>query len=239
MLNTKALFLSLAALPCSSSVVQAFAPVVPSVGRHSLVVLQSEAGPQSIPLQFEDDLLGDMQSVLVTLEKRVKEGPGSLTLLEVEEMDTQFQRILVEMKMNEHKEIILPEAAKPTVPQINVPSPTEIASFPSMEKPITDKSMDEGPAYEGKGGMGQPQGTVNTYVIEGMDEMSPEEYQQKLQQSVIDRQAKRRASGVVGNRSTWDYLNNLTGETGVLKDTKSKEEKKDDDKKDFNPFQKY
>jgi hypothetical protein len=57
--------------------------------------------------------------------------------------------------------------------------------------------------------MGQPRGTVNTYVIPGMDEMTAEEYQQTLQQSIIDRQKRRRASGVVGNLSSSSYLDGL------------------------------
>ena len=47
--------------------------------------------------------------------------------------------------------------------------------------------------------------------------MSPDEYRKALQQSIIDRQSERKKSGRYGNMQTWDYLNNLTGESGVLK----------------------
>ena len=52
-----------------------------------------------------------------------------------------------------------------------------------------------------------------------MDSMSPEEYQAAIQASVSARQAKRKESGVYGNRWTNDYLNNLSGKTsgGMLK----------------------
>ena len=52
-----------------------------------------------------------------------------------------------------------------------------------------------------------------------MDSMSPEEYQVAIQASISARQAKRKESGVYGNRTTNDYLNNLNGKNsgGMLK----------------------
>jgi hypothetical protein len=50
------------------------------------------------PKLFEDDLLDDMKQSLLKLDNRVKEGPGSLGLLEVEEFEAAAQRILAEMK---------------------------------------------------------------------------------------------------------------------------------------------
>lgn len=97
---------------------------------------------------------------------------------------------------------------------------------------------DEGPAYTGRGGMGQPKGTVNTYIIEGMDEMTPAEYQAALQESVLERQRQRQRSGTtaIGNKATWDYLNALEqggggtttggGGGGVLKRNNDDEMKK-------------
>lgn len=76
---------------------------------------------------------------------------------------------------------------------------------------VTDTSLDEGPAYDGKGGMGLAKGTANTYIIPGMDEMSPEEYRKALQKSVSDRQTRRHSNrgGMVGNRAAHQYLDNL------------------------------
>ena len=56
-------------------------------------------------------------------------------------------------------------------------------------------------------------GTANTYVIEGMDEMTAEEYQAALSQQVIERARKRRygLGGAHGNRQTLDYMNSLSG----------------------------
>ena len=177
---------------------------------------------------FDDDLLDDMQQLLLLLEKRVKEGPGSLSLLDVEQIQALSGNVLTEMKEKESSRLsgstsVTPApAADAEVEVIKSQSPVASApSAPAVEivksKEIVDTSDDEGPEYDGTGGMGLAKGTANTYVIPGMDSMSPEEYQKALQQSIIDRQRNRKASGKYGNRATWDYLNNLTGETGVLR----------------------
>jgi len=44
---------------------------------------------------------------------------------------------------------------------------------------------EEGEEYDGTGGLGLAKGTVNTYVLPGMDEMTGEEYRAALQASVI------------------------------------------------------
>lgn len=201
------------------------------------------------PKLFSESLYEDMQQTLLTLEKRIKGGPGSLSMLEVEEMMGQTQRILVEMEdFDAQPEVIdvavadvpaavappavpkAPPAAvavAPVAPPASVPAPVEVsaaalaaaaaASETADEEVSEYSSSDEGPAYDGQGGMGMPKGTRNTYVIPGMDSMSPEEYQAALQKSLIDRQTERQKGGKYGNLATWDYLNNLTGESGVLK----------------------
>lgn len=58
-------------------------------------VLEDDEKP---PKLFENDLLDDMQQSLLLLDRRVKEGPGSLTMEEVEEFEAATQRILQEMK---------------------------------------------------------------------------------------------------------------------------------------------
>lgn len=178
------------------------------------------------PKLFSDSLYDDMQQTLLALEKRIKEGPGSLSMLEVEEVSAQTQRILVEMREFEAGRVSgLGSAGVPATAAV---SPATTPATPATEiakpKTVVDTSDEEGPAYDGKGGLGLAKGTVNTYVIDGMDEMSPEEYQKALQQSIIDRQKVRHASGGYGNRATWDYLNNLTGEKGVLKKDEDEEQ---------------
>mmetsp|Transcript_1685 Transcript_1685/g.2955 ORF Transcript_1685/g.2955 Transcript_1685/m.2955 type:complete len:260 (-) Transcript_1685:1204-1983(-) len=218
--------------------------------------------------EFNEALLEDMQACLFKLEKRVKEGPGSLTLLEVDEFTSASSRILQDMKQ---QSVALPErlgpgarkaaaeaaaaraaeaadmaglgkeeieaqarAAYNKVQQgkeiVEIPStthapppppppPTQQQAAPVEDIPVVkttevaDTSNDEGPAYDGTGGLGLAKETINTYVIDGMDEMSPEEYQEAMRQRIIRTQKHRRVSGGVGNRSSLDYMNFLNGNT--------------------------
>lgn len=189
---------------------------------------------------FSESLYDDMQQILLTLEKRVKDGPASLSMLEVEELCAQANRVYVEMRDFESSRVSdlataqvvpvpvpaavsVPSTVQPSPPpptplqQQPTPTPTDIEMEIVKSKQVTDTSNDEGPEYDGKGGWGMARGTRNTYVIPGMDEMSPEEYQKALQQTIIDQQKVRMGSGGYGNRATWDYLNNLSGDNGVLK----------------------
>lgn len=208
---------------------------------------QAEAARQrpETPKLFGDDLLADMQECLLKLERRVKHGPGALSMLEVEEFDFAAHRILEEMKRNEHNRP-KPAPAFPDVQVEEVPAGTTEQSSPqSVALPPppprqnpqqqyqqqkqappaavagssdNDRNPEEGPAFNGSNGFGLASGTTNTYVIPGMDEMSPEEYQAALQKSVSDRQAERVKTGVYGNKAVRDYLSNLGG-TGQKKKT--------------------
>ncbi len=221
------------AADASGSGVTRTKPMSPEEIKARMGVPEEEA-----PLKiFSDSLYDDMQQTLLTLEKRVKEGPGSLSMLEVEELCAQANRVAVEMKEFEASRVSgLGNAQVPattTPPPLATTVPVPVAASPlsmssSVQQPIaemeivkskqvTDTSDDEGPAYDGKAGWGMARGTRNTYVIPGMDEMSPEEYQQALQQTIIDQQKVRMGAGGYGNRATWDYLNNLSGDKGVLK----------------------
>lgn len=188
------------------------------------------------PKLFEDDLLLDMQQVLLKLEKRVKEGPGSLSLLEVDTLSRELNRISVEMRVNQDEKPPRPqrsneepepsrasmaaatgfEATVTPSPSSQAaqppPSPLSASSIPAALSglSVSGHNPEEGAAFDGHGGMGQPRGTVNTYVIPGMDEMSPEEYRAALQKSVSDRQAVRRRTTTVGNASSRNYLDNLS-----------------------------
>lgn len=197
---------------------------------------------EGAPPLFDEDLYGDMQEVLLLLERRVQEGLGSVTVNEIEGLSWRVDRITEDMIFNQHKKSPRPprqleEDAPPTIQspahpqrmgrefaaeppssaQLSPPAsllhadPDAIAQMraPTEPLPVVDISQDEGPMFDGRGGMGQPKGTVNTYIIPGMDEMTAEEYRDALQRSVSERQARRRASGVVGNRSAEDYLKGL------------------------------
>jgi hypothetical protein len=69
-----------------------------------------------------------------------------------------------------------------------------------------------------------------------MEEMSSEEYRLALERSLIDRQAARRQAGVVGNKSTWDYMSQLNpNDKGILR---RDDEDDDDDEEDERPKKK-
>lgn len=168
------------------------------------------------PKLFDDNLLDDMQAALLIMEKRVQEGP--LTILEVDQLSTQLDTIRMEMRANQHKKPPKPSTTTETT-SVSSDAPARGAGPNVID---IDTPADEGEEYNGRGGMGQAAGTKNTYLIPGMEDMTPEEYQKALEQTVIQRQRDRRYSGeATGNRSTWDYLNSLTGETGVLKKKES------------------
>jgi len=141
---------------------------------------------------FTKELRVDMAEVLTKLERRVKEGPGALSVLEVETLQHELGRILDEMKANEHNKPPRPpreEASDEKAPSRPPPvsssqsllhaDPDAIATLnedsrAAPSENVRDASQDEGPAFDGRGGMGQPRGTVNTYIIPGMDEMNAE-----------------------------------------------------------------
>lgn len=193
--------------------------------------------PDKHPKLFSDELLDDMKEILLLLEKRIQEGPGSIDAAEVEKFAGMSKNVQDEMKQKEYERLedakspsagSSPAAVGTTTTVVNeTPTTAASAGVDTTEKPspAVQSSMEEGPAYSPDGGQGStPRGTRNTYVIPGMDEMSPEEYQKALQDSIIQRQDKRKTSGAYGNRNTWDYLNNLSGDSGVLKKVEDKSE---------------
>lgn len=77
---------------------------------------------------FDESLYDDMQQVLLTLEKRVREGAGSLSLIEVEQIKTGSDRILEEMKQKEAERVAsLSAAAAPAEIASVEPAPVEAA----------------------------------------------------------------------------------------------------------------
>ena len=178
---------------------------------------------------FSEDILADMQSCLKKLEQRAKEGPGSLSMSDVTDLESAMGRIVADLDLKlqqgassaaagsaaaDNESVSTVSKTKPAA-EITPPAATD---DDAEEKPVVqDTSMDDTPAYTGTGGMGLAKGTTNTYIIEGMDEMTGEEYRAALQKSVSDRQEQRRQTrgGVVGNRASHDYLNGVLGWGGA------------------------
>ncbi len=240
------------------------------------------------PPLFNDTIMNDFQETLLTLEKRVKNGPSSLEENEVKDLQMRLNRIVNEMKsfnsssssrssgggggnigqegkvvegeiLNKNVEnpstvtasTVTPQQLQqqqqqqqrqqqqmPTVPvkksiafndnniraetvsslstppqtisQLQAQAQTQASSPPPQSSSFYEHNEEEGEAYNGKGGLGLAKGTKNTYVIDGMDEMSPEEYRKALQESISGRQAQRRnGNRTVGNLSSNNYLDFL------------------------------
>jgi hypothetical protein len=153
----------------------------------------------TLHLTAEEAYLEDFHQSWRLMEKRAKEGPGSLTTAEISDLEQRTSRIIGDMKQINYQQTAAaaaaaaPVAAAPAAPAV----------------PGGVHNTEEGEAYDGSGGLGLAKGTANTWALEGMEEMSPEEYREALQESVSARQRDRRASGTTGNLSSNNYLNNL------------------------------
>lgn len=163
------------------------------------------------PIIFDQEMIEEMTAAYRTLEKRVQQGPGSLTRHEMQELELRLHKIMHEMRVNQHSRPIKP----PMTSRDDIGGMQPIQSGSRFD---TDESDDEeGPRYDGSGGMGQPRGTVNTYTIPGMEDMSKDEYIKALQDQILKTQHERRTNGNGGNKATWSYLNSLSGKVeGIL-----------------------
>jgi hypothetical protein len=106
--------------------------------------------------------------------------------------------------------VVAPSRAPPS-PTVHLSAPPRTAPVPSV---VDSKYGDEDDADNV--GFGLARGTTNTYVIPDMESMSPEEYREKLQETISARQAERRRlamenSNIIGNRSSSGYLDGLNG----------------------------
>mmetsp|Transcript_17020 Transcript_17020/g.22045 ORF Transcript_17020/g.22045 Transcript_17020/m.22045 type:complete len:118 (+) Transcript_17020:1-354(+) len=107
----------------------------------------------------------------------------------------------------------------PPLPKMETPPPpppaaeaASASSNPINELPLDQEELENNAAKS----YGLAAGTTNTYIIDGMEEMSPEEYRAKLQETISARQAQRRKSslsrnsGIIGNKSSSGYLDGLS-----------------------------
>jgi hypothetical protein len=225
-------FQSWSILCLSLGVSEAFAP--PAFGQTSMrKSICTHASSQETTALFmsEDGAATEnkLQRCLMLLEKRVKYGPGSLTADEVTELAFSADSMAGEINdFNSNVPTIDSTYSPPTevysesqFESVDAPAPSIEASWggsssqqasPGTVRVLDEESnTDEGPAYDGTGGMGLSRGTKNTYIIEGMDEMTSEEYRAALQKAILDTQAERRKArrDVVGNRAAHDYLSTL------------------------------
>jgi hypothetical protein len=179
--------------------------------------VEEEAEPEPI---FTDTILTDFQEALLLLEKRVKEGPASLNSNEIYDLENRLNRILLDIKTydggnSSNTPSMLNSAAAAPVAAAAPPAPSApvatVSTYTPQASTTAEENNEDGEAYNGEGGLGLAKGTANTWALEGMEEMSPEEYRQALQDSVSARQAERRQQNLrsTGNLSSNNYLDGL------------------------------
>jgi hypothetical protein len=188
---------------------------------------------------FDEVMLQDMQTAIMLLDQRAIEGPGSLSMSDIDQLEGLLQKILHEMRINQHLKPQRPSLVSATASAVSSSSSSSgggggssnsnapalpVETVGAAPKVIDmDTPEDEGTSFGSTGGgMGQAAETTNTYILPGMDQMTAAEYQYELQKAVIAKQNVRRQTLTTGNRSSWDYMNQLTGESGVLKKESSK-----------------
>lgn len=86
----------------------------------------------------------------------------------------------------------------PAVAAYTAPPESNVVSAPKLQR-MADDNVNEGPAWDASNkNYGLPTGTQNTYVVEGVDAMTPAEYQEALRSRVSARARAARESKSYG-----------------------------------------
>lgn len=190
---------------------------------------QQELEKDAPPSLFDNALLQKMATVLSLLDTRAVQGPQSLSSEEVDQLDTYLQDILKEMRQNQHLKPQRPPSRK----EIDMDQEGLVSSTITPSSSVAGyRDSDDDDSSVARS---DDNHTTNTYVIPNMEQMTPSEYQEQLQKTVIEHQNMRRqnANIVTGNRATWDYMNTLgSNNAGILK--KGEDDSKDGEKKNWN-----
>jgi hypothetical protein len=108
--------------------------------------------------------------------------------------------------------IVLQDALKDGLSPTAVPPPASTPSSPRAVQAASQSDFDmesEGPAFKLEEGWGKAPGTRNTYAMDGIDSMTPDEYQENLRKRVIERAQSARKGGVYGNIAAKEYYKQL------------------------------
>ena len=174
------------------------------------------------PSLYDDAMLQRMQLVLTLLDQRAVQGPQSLLPIDIEQLDTNLQYILEEMRRNQHLKPQRPSpsssspSASAATTAISSTTPSSISTTIAPTPPLnTFQGYSDG---DDASDVIDDNSTTNTYIIPNMEQMTPAEYQAELQRTVIEHQKVRRNTGVTGNRASWNYMNTLNpNDTGAMK----------------------
>lgn len=156
--------------------------ITPTTPPTAAARVQNEPGEAEPESPFSPQVFEELRTVITLLAARLqREGPMSRS---------EFERF-------EHAVAVVVDDAIPreeslTPPQTSMPATPELDSS-------TDEFESEGPGWDPKAkSYGLPKGTTNTYTIDGMGAMQPDEYQQALRERVISRARSARETGAYG-----------------------------------------
>ncbi len=163
------------------------------------------ASENDAPQLFSPAVYNDFQSTLLLLEKRINSGPSSLTHSEIQQFEEQTTRIVMEMKdylmdpvgsgeairkgyQKEEEGAAAPPPQSAIATAAVPPSSSSTINHQVRDVFNLENDAPSNGANEEYANFGLARGTTNTYVIPGMEEMSPEEYRDKLQETISARQ---------------------------------------------------
>ncbi|KAG5176200.1 hypothetical protein JKP88DRAFT_227972 [Tribonema minus] len=179
----------------------AVAPATPPAVAAVSEPLSAAAAP------FTDEMQEHLQTAINLLSRRLKSGVP-LNRPEFDRFEEAIDAII-----------------KDAVPHLAAAAPAAKAAAPAQRQQAAaqgweelggddddddDEGMEsEGPAWDASKGYGMPVGVRNSYTIDGMDDMSPDDYQAALREKVLKRVTKARKTGNYGNRAANAYLSFL------------------------------
>jgi len=164
------------------------------------------------PILFSDDLMDDMKYCLVTLEKRVKEGPGSLTVQEIQGISDASARIVRDMNaetvIEQNSSSSPATTVAPPPPIVSSSSPSEAEgrnnADPNANESETDDDDDEDVN-------GDPLEYMAKFVPKDTS-LSKEEFRSELLVNMKSEHERRRAATPNrGNQPTRHFLDSLSG----------------------------
>ena len=185
------------------------------------------AGPSDSKSPLSISVQASVESLLLSLEEVVKNGASiGVRKQTLQDFDLAVMNVVSDINSFSSTSTSTPPSTPPsthpsTIPynqfttstptQTQTPTPTQPSSPQQLPEPI-DPEDDSEPLL---GGMAP--GTRNTYVIPGMESMSPKEYRVALQDHLIKEQENRLISrgGKSGNRVSNDYMESLGAGTTV------------------------
>ncbi|CAM9845029.1 unnamed protein product [Chrysoparadoxa australica] len=187
--------------------------------------------PTTAPSPFSDSLQEHLRVAIETLNIRANQDKP-LTKDQLNRFEHAVAAITQDAVSN-----VIPQAP-PAVPRTPPPQTVTVESTstpvvaPAAPKakpawsPKDDETEDES---EFDGSYGVAPGTANTYHLDGMAAMTPEEYRQALRDKVINRAQAKRKSGNYGNLAALSYMASISGKG------KAEVELEDEDFRNYNP----